>query len=62
MFHLIKEVWTIETWTNFDPWLNGMWMKFVEYFMQKGSSYIYYQDQRSQKSEKIYDHTKPYIF
>jgi hypothetical protein len=62
MFCLMKEVSTIETWTNFDPWLNGMGMKFVGYIMQKGSSNIYYQYQRSQKSEKSYGHTKPYIF
>jgi hypothetical protein len=62
MFPLMKEVSTIETWTNFDPWSNAMEMKFVGYIMQKGSSYIYYQDQRLQKKFKNYDHTKPYLF
>jgi hypothetical protein len=58
----MKEVSTIKTWTNFDPWLNGMGMKFVGYIMQKCSSYIYYQYQCSQKSEKSYGHIEPYIF
>jgi hypothetical protein len=62
MFGLMKEVSTIETWTNFDPWSNGTGMKFVGYIMQKVSSYIYCQDQCSQKKEKIYSHTRPYIF
>ncbi len=52
----MKEVSTTETWTNSNPWLNGMRMKYVGYIMQKGSSNIYYQDQHSQKSEKSYDH------
>jgi hypothetical protein len=39
-----------------------MGMKFVGYIMQKGSSNIYYQYQRSQKSEKSYGHTQNLTF
>jgi hypothetical protein len=62
MFHLMKKVSTVQTWTNFDPWLNGMGMKFVGYIMQKGSLYILLLRSMFKKKEKIYNHTKPYVF